>query len=323
MDNKLKKGFLYTAIIAVAAALGLYFYTPSDKEYKAELIKSSGHPEYTMQNMKSIMGENELTYVIKRYDKHPEYFMADIDENRDLKGVTNLTYRAGLHSHTTYSDGSLTPEETLNQAAEYADKVKAKHPFEKYPMIIAITDHFNTRGAREAIDLIQKNPKKYKNLKFVIGMETEAYVKVPSQREERQIHILIWCMNPYEWPYADMNFDDAMAQFGTEYKELNFLPDYKDVFRRVHTMKYGLVGIAHPLRYFDKDETINQVISELFDEYSSLRDNKILFTEGYYQPYRFDTPKELYKETAEQAKLKGIYRTGSQYTHGMTIFNNH
>ncbi|MBQ2645704.1 PHP domain-containing protein [bacterium] len=293
-----------------------------DKAYKKALLKSSGHSEYKLKNMNIIMGEKELTHIIKKYNKNPEKYQTDLYEKGDKEGVRKLTYRAGLHSHTTFSDGSLTPEETLNQAAEYANKVKSKYPFEKYPMIIAITDHFNTKGCQNAIDIIQKNPNKYKNIKLVIGMETQSYVKVPSQKEEKGIHILVWCINPYEWPFKNMDFKEAMKQFGTEYKELNFISDYKEYIKRIHMLKYGIVGIAHPLRYFDKDETIDNVIEELFDEYVNLKDEKVLFTEGFYQPYRFDISKETYNKTAEKAYKKGIIRTGSQDTHGKSIFSN-
>ena len=317
MKDNFLKSLIIVAILVVTTILATYYHIPSDIEYKKELLFSANNPEYTLDNMKSIIGENELSYVLKRYDRHPEFYQSDLYEKDDQKGVEKLTYRAGLHSHTTFSDGSLTPEDTLNQAAEYADKVKAKHPFEKYPMIIAITDHFNTQGCKEAIDIIQKNPEKYKNIKVVLGMETEAYVKMPSQREHRPIHMLVWCTNPYEWPYKE-----AMGQFGTPYKELNFMPDYKDFVKRIHSLKYGLVGIAHPLRFFDNDKTIKFVIDELFTEYASLKDHKILFTEGYYQPYRFDMPDELYEYASEKAKELGIIRTGSQDTHGKSIFKN-
>jgi predicted metal-dependent phosphoesterase TrpH len=248
--------------------------------------------------------------------------MSDIEENGDQKGIENLTYRAGLHSHTTFSDGKLTPEDTLNQAAEYADKVKSKHPFEPYPMIIAITDHFNTQGTVEAIDLIQKNPKKYKNIKFVIGMETSVNVHMPSQKEGKDLHMLVWCVNPYEWPFKDMNYQEATENWGEEYKNLVFLSDYKDFVKRIQSLKYGLVAIAHPLRYFDKDETIDKVISELFNEFKSLKKGKAIYTEGYYQPYRFETDNELYERTSKEASNNGIYRTGSQDTHGLSIFKN-
>ena len=316
----------FAALIGILIIFGLYPFIypllPHDCEYKRELVKSSGHPEYTIKNMKSVIGEKELAYIIKKYDKHPEKYMSDIETARDQKGVENLTYRAGLHSHTTFSDGKLTPEETLNQAAEYADKVKAKYPLEPYPMIIAITDHFNTQGAIEAIDLIQKNPHKYKNIKLVIGMETSVIVKMPSQKEEDDLHMLVWCINPYEWPFKDMSYNEAKEQWGEEYKNLVFLSDYKDFVKRIQSLNFGLVAIAHPLRYFEKDETIDKVINELFEEYKTLKGKKDLYTEGYYQPYRFDIDSELYNRTSQIAHEKGIYRTGSQDTHGRSIFSN-
>ena len=319
----MKKKLILFLIFAVTV-FGVYHsvFSMPDKEYKEALLKSSGHSEYTLKNMKPIMGETELVRVLKKYDKHPEKYQTDLYEKDDQLGVEKLTYRAGLHSHTTFSDGSLTPEETLNQAAEYADKVKAKHPFEKYPMIIAITDHFNTQGCIEAIDVIQKNPEKYKNVKFVIGMETEAYVEIPPQEGERAIHILAWCINPYEWPFGNLVFDEAWGNWGVEYQGMVFLHDYKEYIKRIQSLKYGLVSIAHPLRYFDKDDTIDEVMDKLFSEYKELKGTKELFTEGYYQPYRFDVEETTYDKTAETAEKYGIYRTGSQDTHGQSIFKN-
>lgn len=320
----MKKKIITLVVFIIVIITGYIIYDnfyPYDLEYKKELLKSSANPEYTLKNMKLIMGEKELTKVIKRYDKHPEKYMSDINEKGDKKGIQNLTYRAGLHSHTVFSDGSLTPEETLNQAAEYADKVKEKYPFEKYPMIIAITDHYNTKGCIEAIDVLQKNPEKYKNIRFVIGMESSVNVKVPSQRESKPLHVLAWCVNPYEWPFKDLEFN-GWHKIGKGYEYLVYLDDYKLFIERINSLKFGISAIAHPLRYFDHDSTTDSVINELFDEYSELKTNKPKFTEGYYQPYRFDIDENLYKRTAEAAKKKGIYRTGSQDTHGRSIFAN-
>ncbi len=101
-----------------------------------------------------------------------------------------------------------------------------------------------------------------------------------------------------------------------------YLPDYKDFIKRINSLKYGITAIAHPLRYFDHDESIDKVIGELFEEYKNLKTTKPLFTEGYYQPYRFDIDSDLYNRTEQTAKDKGIYRTGSQDTHGPNIFSN-
>jgi len=50
---------IITLIVAVLILFGgykfAYPYLPHDIEYKKELLKSSGHPEYTLKNMKPIM----------------------------------------------------------------------------------------------------------------------------------------------------------------------------------------------------------------------------------------------------------------------------
>ncbi len=312
MKDNILKTLIILSIAVITIILGCYYYVPGDVEYKEAIIRDSNNPNYELKNMNSIVGEKELAYIIKKYDKHPEYYMSDVNAPNDRLGVKNLTYRAGLHSHTTASDGALSPEETLDQAAKYADEVKAKHPFRQYPFIIAITDHYTTDGCKQAIDLIQKNPDKYKNLKIVLGMETTATTHLPSDKKEgTRIHILLWAVNPFD-PQMD---------------EINFLPNYTDTVKHLHALQYGLIGVAHPLRYFVRDnkyddEKLKKVMHELFSEYSKLKDEKILFTEGYYQPYRFEVSDEIYKYTQDAAKQYGIYRTGSQDTHGRTIFAN-
>lgn len=311
MKKYLLKFVLTAVFINSAIFLCCGFDFMQDYQYKATLVKDSGNPNYKIENMKSIIGEKELTKIIKKYDKHHEYFMADIYEKGDQKGVKNLTYKAGFHSHTTASDGQMTPLEALNQAAEYGDKVKAKHPFEKYPIILAYTDHYHANGCKEAIDILQKNPEKYRNVKVLLGMETASTTHLPSDDEDGScIHILLWAINPYI-PQID---------------EMNFLPDYKETIKRTQALRYGIIGIAHPLRYFLRedrnDEQVKKLISELFSEYSTLKNDKIQFTEGYYQPYRFDVSQDLYSFTQNEAKKYGIFLTGSHDSHGKSIFRN-
>ncbi len=146
-------------------------------------------------------------------------------------------------------------------------------------------------------------------------METEVFVKTPSQKEQKKLHILVWCVNPYQWPFIQSDFKKPSEQ-------IYHLDTYTEYVNRMNQLKYGLISIAHPIRFFDRDETINAVVNEMFSEYKSLENGKQLYTEGYYQPYRFNTDKKLYDETAEIAKKYGIIRTGSQDTHGRSIFKN-
>ncbi len=304
-------------IIALSIFLGMstapcFCANQYDVEYKQQLIKSSGHAEYTLKNMKSIIGEQELEKVIKKYNDKPYKYWSNKYEYPDEIGLKELTYRAGLHSHTTASDGKLTPEETLNQAAEYGNRVKKRHPLEKYPMIVAITDHYNTEGCKQAIDLIQKNPQKYKNIKVLLGMETTSITNFPSDDDEgTQVHILIWALNPY---------DKKMT-------EMNFLP-LEELIDEAQNLDYGVVGLAHPLRYYEEKyrnnpEITKKLITEYFDFYASKKKDKFLFAEAYYQPYRFSMSPDLYLYVIKESDRCGFIKTGSQDSHGRTIFHNY
>jgi predicted metal-dependent phosphoesterase TrpH len=286
-------------------------FSQEDVQYKKAIIESSGHKEYTMENMKSIIGEKELEKIIKKYNKKPYKYWTNKEEFLDEKGLSDLTYRASFHSHSTYSDGKATPVEILSQAASYADRVKAKHPFEKYPMIIAITDHYNTEGCQKAVEEIQKNPQKYKNLKVLLGEETTAYTKYSSDDKlGTKVHILLWAINPY---------DKKMTQ-------MNFLPIEKTI-KEAQSLDYGVVGLAHPLRYYEEKyknnpEITKRLITEYFNNYVELKGDKYIFAEAYYQPYRFKIDKDLYEYVEKEADRCKIYKTGSQDSHGYTIFHN-
>lgn len=311
MNKSVFKNFLAVLLIFVGMSAPCFAANQYDVSYKKALIKSSGHSEYTLKNMNSIIGEQELEIVIKEYNDKPYKYWSDKNEFSDELGLSELTYRAGLHSHTTASDGKATPVQALDQAAEYANKVKAKNPNEKYPMIVAITDHYNTEGCQQAIDAIQKNPEKYKNIKVLLGMETTALTEYPSDDERgTRVHVLLWGIDPYS---------PKMTQ-------MNFLP-FEKLVKEAQKLDYGVVGLAHPLRYYeekyrDNPEITKKLITEYYDNYLSMKKNKFLFAEAYYQPYRFKISDDLYDYVINESDRCGFYKTGSQDSHGYTIFHN-
>lgn len=73
-----------------------------------------------------------------------------------------------LHSHTTASDGTLTPRELVQEAARRGLRV------------LAITDHDSTDGLPEAIEEAQRHP----SLEIVPGIEINTDVN------ETEIHVL-------------------------------------------------------------------------------------------------------------------------------------
>lgn len=307
----LKKFILALAFFVSMTAMPSFSAQQYDVDYKKALIKSSGHAEYKLKNMKSIIGEQELEAVIKEYNDKPYKYWSDKKDFPDEIGLKELTYRASLHSHTTASDGKLTPVESLEQAVEYANKVKTVNPKEKYPIIVAITDHYNTEGCKQAIDEVQKNPKKYKNIKILLGMETTALTELPSDDESgTKVHVLLWAINPYT----------------PEFTQMNFMP-FDKLVKEAQQLDYGVVGLAHPLRYYeekyrDNPEITKKLITEYYDYYLSMKKNKFLFAEAYYQPYRFKMSKDLYDYVIKETERCGFYKTGSHDSHGHTIFHN-
>jgi len=73
-----------------------------------------------------------------------------------------------LHSHSTASDGTLTPRELVREAVRHGVRV------------LAVTDHDSTEGLAEAIDEAARHPP----LQIVPGLEINCDV------ERGEIHVL-------------------------------------------------------------------------------------------------------------------------------------
>lgn len=71
MNKSVFKNFLAVLLIFVGMSAPCFAAKHYDVSYKKALIKSSGHPEYTLKNMNSIIGEQELEIVIKEYNDKP------------------------------------------------------------------------------------------------------------------------------------------------------------------------------------------------------------------------------------------------------------
>lgn len=78
-----------------------------------------------------------------------------------------------LHTHTTASDGTLTPRELVREAVRHGVRV------------LAITDHDSTNGLAEAIDEARQHPP----LAIVAGLE------INCDTEGAEIHILGYCVD--------------------------------------------------------------------------------------------------------------------------------
>ena len=315
MRNNIKKIIL---IFLLIAGFYTFFYinrykisSPmEDYEYKKNIIKSSWNLNYKLENLRPLVGPEELAKFIKENNNNPEIYTPN------EKNIKNGIYRANLHMHTTNSDGKAKVAYLMNQAETYA-----KENLNNKPMYIAITDHNTVLGTKEIIEVLQKNPNKYNNIKVIAGIEIFTGYKTKFSEKPIEIHVLTWCINPY-----DKFLNKEFYKKDLKDKWNRTRPD-RDFNKVINTMSdYGIVGIAHPARYLDKITNKEDYIKELLNTYRKESKNKVLFLEGYYQTYpliikNYDNKfKAFLSFINSEASKNKIYRTGSTDVHGYSIF---
>lgn len=283
-----------------------------DIEYKKAIIKQSHNPFYRLENLRNLVGEDELVEFIKMNDNNPEIY------NPSLENRKNGVYRATLHMHTTNSDGESTVEHYFDMAQKYAETSLKDGEY----FYIAMTDHNTVLGSKELIKVLQKYSKKYPKVKVIAGIEINSKLySTTVANEPVEIHTLVWCINPYD-KYLNKVF------YKKDLKDKWNIPQHEPDFEWLvsNMSDYGIPGIAHPATYSDYlGERKNAHINELFDKYIAAT-KKIPFAESYYQTYpskyyeRNNEFSDYYEYIKKVSGEKGIIRTGSQDTHGLSIF---
>lgn len=246
--------------------------------------------------LESIVSPEEFSALIKKFK--PEHFQVgkQISEAKAInmsldefyKNAVNGDFRISLHTHSNFSDGKATPEQFLECARKYADKVaKLNKNDELPPFTIALTDHDNVDGCIEIIKIIAKNPEKYKNLKFVCGCEFS--VKNGNMHHD----ITGLALNPFDKNLRKMLVDLKTERIKVVQDFLNKQPDfngkkvsYEDLVefeKQYYTKKgkpgkrslengSGIVCVRHGIKFYYK--YINQPVDK--ESLNSLGDKKIL-----------------------------------------------
>ncbi len=232
------------------------------------------------EQLECVVGKTELHDILPKLSKQ-NY---DTTTENIEKGI----FRADLHSHTNYSDGAGKTSTILGDAAEYGDKLFAKTG-EKF--LFALTDHNEIGAVKEALELIIANPERYKNIKFVPGVEmnfihrcepdTRKFglsFKNPFQCSELLVH----CINPYSKPLnafienlqksrSDMiqNTINALnekilgTKFSREEMERFFLKKpHENYSYNLHWRVLNYAQIKNTISAFEGDEFYNSLMSE-------------------------------------------------------------
>lgn len=191
-------------------------------------------------------------------------------------------------------------------------------------MYIVITDHNTVNGAKEVVEVLQKNPNKYKNVKVILGMEVYSAYRTKYYYKPVEIHVLNWCLNPYD------KFLNKEFYKGPKANAWNRYGSDRDFDKLISTMsKYAIPGIAHPIRYTNRiGKNKYMYMEEMLDRYSKLS-KKPLFAEGFYQVYpRYYSAEMIKNEIIPYSKFvnkklddRGITKTGSTDSHSDIIFD--
>lgn len=172
-NNKKKKVIIISTAVAVPiAALGVIYG-----------IKSHKKPNI-YDDMPCVMQKKEFLSTLKT-KKRENYQKTNYNME---KGIFQLD----LHSHSNHSDGYAKVEDILNQACEYGNKIY-KETGNKF--IFALTDHDSIEGVVEVLEIIKKDPQKYKNIKFVPGVELSFNI-LDKDNTIKSGELLIHCINP-------------------------------------------------------------------------------------------------------------------------------
>ncbi len=139
------------------------------------------------KNLSGVLSKEELLKILPTLNEN--------SYKANNNNIANGIFKADLHSHSEHSDGLGKVEVLLSQAADYADKLYEKT---RQKFIFALTDHDSVDGVVDALKIIAANPEKYKNLRFVPGVELSFAHEAPKSNNACEIsEILAYCINPF------------------------------------------------------------------------------------------------------------------------------
>lgn len=309
---------------------------PLDSGYKKSILINMGENPKNIFRLNSIAGPQEFSDFLQEHNNHEDIYkpgerpfsrMAEIDSHT-MENVDSGRYGANLHIHSVHSDGQLTVQEILDQAVAYADK-RAEKNGAREPFYIAITDHNTAEGSKEALRLIYENPKKYKNLRVVLGVEISA--KMPEIRgfqlkKPRTVHILTMCADP-----NSEVFDSFIKSLSAESKNVMF-PRYitlEEITEALKDEKSVRFGFAHPAFPDMRDDLKSSnrykaAVLESIQHFQNVTKDKGTFVEGYYQGYKGELAldKKLLKLIKRHCDYLGLLKDGGMDTHLRNIFQS-
>ena len=308
--------------------------TKGDNQYRKDLCKLSKIPNITPEKMQSIMAPDEFIDIIKENSENRTFYVAGerplgkehIPDSNGLDNVKMKLFGGNFHIHTQYSDGELSVQNVLDEAASYGDeyiKVSGK------PFIVGITDHNSIEGCKEAVKIIASNPEKYKNIKVILGSEIstkEPDINGYILRKPEKYHILTLCINPFEKKLNEF-FQNLIEKSNSPMRPKTI--SIQEAFDGVKHQKQCYFSLAHPAypditHRIKDDKDPYETIVETMTHFKDIVGDRGLYAEGYYSSYsgKLATDKKLYDTVIKTCDKLNLYKAGGIDTHGESIFYN-
>lgn len=296
---------------------------PQDAQYRKRLAQAVGLTDAESYKLSSIAGAEELRFAMEQLEKTPEVFspgVAKYDSTGKLIGfnsdnVSVFKFGANLHTHSVNSDGKISIKKMLDDASNYAD---TRMQLRNQPFYLAITDHDGIEGGKEAVEIVKNNPKKFKNLRLLLGLETTTTYKNPEfLNGEGQIHILSYGINPYAKEMSDFlstrinknhqNINAVLQQANNMFSTLengtkiNF--NLEDFAKITKSIKTGLRNSNFYMKdYLQFKHIFSETVSQNSELIKLLNDSKVDFSKIDYSK-----PIELIGENLDYSNGQKYY----------------
>ena len=303
-----------------------------DLQYKKEICALSGMSKINPINLQSIIGPDEFKNVIQENSENRAFYITGerpnneiekLDSNK-LENVETMVFGGDYHIHTVNSDGSLTVEEVLEQAVEYGDRYAKNNG---KPFVIGITDHNTVEGCKQAVEIIAKNPDKYKNIRVVLGVEISAKendINGYKTKKLAKYHMLAMCINP---------FDEKINNFFKYLQEESQSPMYikaislQDAYDNIKHQEQCHFALAHPAfphlgKRIYEDKNVYEALREIIERFKNVTQERALYSEAYYSSYSGDlaTDNNMHDTVIRTCDELGLYKAGGIDCHGKSIF---
>ena len=112
------------------------------------------------------------------------------------QNIKNCGFQADFHMHTVYTDGKISVKKLLDEISEYSNKLYSRTG-QKFNF--SITDHDSVKAVKEALVIISENPEKFRNVRFIPGIEMSFSHKSQTTSNPCEIsEVLAYGFNPFK-----------------------------------------------------------------------------------------------------------------------------